>query len=206
MDNIIQTLVNDLKPRPVLTAQRLWKYCTICLAVVAAVILSTLGLRPDYNETMAMFWKPAMFFIAWLGTLLIIPAVARPGHRPKPVYYAFFAVAACMLAIVAITQFASGSATTLAVDESPLYCIGVIGVGGMASMLMIWRYWIGKAAPESPALLGLLTGLSAGFLVATAYSLHCDHDAALYILAFYLPPIALLGLGGAVAGKRLLQW
>lgn len=83
-----------------------------------------------------------------------------------------------------------------------LASIPVLGLLPLAAALWALR----AGAPTAPAWAGAQTGLGAGGLGATAYSLSCTDDAALFVLPAYGVAIALVTLLGTLLGARLLRW
>lgn len=211
-DSFIDELVSDLKPKRSLANKKLWMHCTACLAMIAALIIGFMGLREDYAAAIregAMFWKPGLFFLAWIGSVALITDLSRPTGSIKMRH----AVPLILAALIVIWQFAA-QLTQMPIqsmiqslqDSSALVCLSVIFIGGAMVMGLAWNFWFTKTASPRPALLGMLSGLSAGFLAASAYALHCNHDTALYVTVYYGTPILLLTLLGGFLGKKLLIW
>ena len=74
-DQLIERLVADLKPQEPLINFKLWSHCSMCLLIVAGLVLAVLGLRADYSTALqngAMLWKPGMFLLAWIGSMFLI--------------------------------------------------------------------------------------------------------------------------------------
>jgi hypothetical protein len=69
-------------------------------------------------------------------------------------------------------------------------------------MLLALRH----GAPSRPGIAGALAGLSAGALGAALYALTCRDDSPLFVLAWYSIAIAIVTIGSAIAGSRLLRW
>ncbi|MCF8475015.1 MAG: NrsF family protein [Emcibacter sp.] len=211
-DLLIDQLVNDLNPKKPLLNKSLWKHCTICLVAVIIVILSFMGLRLDHLAAMqngAMFWKPLIFFTAWLGSILLITDISRPQGGLKKRHIIPLVTAGMVFLWQFFMQRHSFSwdDITLALNHtSALVCVSMIMGFGLMTMIIIWKYWLLKTATEHPTLLGGLAGFSAGCLSATAYALHCNHDTILYISVYYILPILLLCLMGAYMGRKFLRW
>lgn len=211
-DPFIDQLVNDLQPRKPLVNWKLWMHCTACLFMIAALILGFMGLRGDYINAMqtgAMFWKPGVFFLIWLGSVLLIADLSRPTGSLKKRHILPLGLALLIFLWQFTAQISQQSLQGMIEslqDKSALVCLPVIFVGGAMAMGMAWKFWLSKTASPHPALLGFLAGLSAGTLAATAYALHCDRDAALYISIYYGLPVLALGILGGFLGKKLLKW
>lgn len=211
-DRLIQQLVSELRPQKPLLNWKLWMHCTVCLVMIAAMILCFMGLRVDYISAVqsgSMFWKPGLFFLAWMGSLFLIVDLSRPNGSLKKRHLLPLAAAFIILIWQFFVQLRQSSFHGMAEslqDKSALVCLPTIFIGGAIAMGLAWNYWFSKTASPHPTLLGSLAGLSAGCLAAAAYALHCDHDAALYISVYYGLPVLGLGILGAVLGKRLLRW
>jgi hypothetical protein len=67
--------------------------------------------------------------------------------------------------------------------------------------------WATRAlAPTRLRLAGLVLGLAAGGVGATAYAFHCDEMAAPFLAIWYSAGILGAGLLGALLGPRALRW
>jgi hypothetical protein len=211
-DPLIDKLVADLSPRNPLVNLKLWMHCTACMVLIAAMILGFMGLRGDYAyaiQTGAMFWKPGLFFLAWLGSVMLITDISRPSGKIKEAHLIPLALGAGILIWQFTTQTTQYSFQTMfgsLQDGSVPYCLSVIMGGGGLALMMAWKFWFSKTASPHPTLLGFLAGISAGTLAATAYALHCDRDFALYVFVYYGLSILILSIVGSLLGKKLLRW
>lgn len=205
-DPLIDQLTNDLKPVQPLRNISLWRHCSACLILAIALILSVLGIRPDWLQAIqvgALLWKPAIFFLTLSGSMLLVTDISRPTGKIKPVHFVPLLLALAIL----IWRLTSAKIDFASLDSYSAYiCLSVITSGGAMVMGMVWLFWLRKAATPHPALLGSLAGVSAGSLVAAAYSLHCNQDAGIYVSVYYIPPIFLLSLAGGVLGRNKLKW
>ncbi len=209
---LIDRLVNDLTPKKPLVNQALWGHCLICLAMIAGFIFVVLGFREDYVSAMqngALFWKPGLFLLVWIGSVLWITDLSRPAGVIKKSRLIPFLCAGLILlwqCVIQMPRTPLESMGTVLGDSSAPYCICVIaGAGGLA-LVMVWKTWLSKTASPHPALLGFMAGLSAGALAGMVYALHCDRDAILYVTVCYGLPVLGLAVLGSVLGKRFLQW
>ncbi len=203
---LIEQLVSQLQPKPVLKNTTLWVLALVGMIIFAAIIFLTLGFRSDHS--LALFWKPSIFILAWFSSLVLLTDIARPGQKIK-LHHLLPLALACGLLIWQILfqiKFQSFVQVQSLLDSSALYCLSLITLGGAVILGLVWKYWLQAAASTYPSALGALSGFSAGCLAATSYSLHCDHDAVLYIGAYYFMPIFLLTLMGMGLGKKYLQW
>ncbi|MFN5589467.1 MAG: NrsF family protein [Holosporales bacterium] len=211
-DTLIDKLVNDLAPQKPLLNYKLWVHCTSCLFLVAVMIIGLMRIRDDYLiaiQAGSMFWKPGIFLLIWLASILLILDISRPTGSLKR-HHALPLIAS---ALIIIWQFVAQAhehslAQILAFlrDKSAFTCLPTIFIGGGFAFVMAWKFWLSKTASPRPVALGALAGLSAGSLAAAAYALHCEKDAALYISVYYMLPIFALCMIGAILGKKNLRW
>lgn len=211
-DPLIDQLVADLGSQKPLVNFKLWMHCTACLIMIAAAILTFMGLRSDYLSAMrsgALFWKSGIFLLTWIGSMLLITDISRPAGTIKKIHLFPFVCAVTILLWQLVAQSAHLSFEVIEnslSDGSAPYCLSAILGGGIIALMMAWKFWFSKTASPHPTLLGFLAGLSAGTLAAAAYALHCDRDTAFYVLAYYGLPVMGLGLLGSIMGRRLLRW
>lgn len=211
-DQLIERLVVDLKPQEPLINFKLWSHCSMCLLIVAGLVLAVMGLRADYSTALqngAMLWKPGMFLLAWIGSMFLILDFSRPITRIKKWHFVPLFLAVTILLwqlIIQLPYLFSSNAILSLRDPNAIYCLSVIIVGGGFSMAMPWRSWFSRTASSNPTTLGALSGFSVGCLAATAYALHCDKDGILYIFVYYGMSILILVIFGSLLSKRLLKW
>ncbi len=211
-DQLIERLVSDLKPQEPLVDSRLWVHCTLCLLMVVGIVLAMMGLRADYPTALqngAMLWKPGIFLLAWIGSILLILDLSRPIERVEKWHFVPLFLAGTILLwqlIVQLPYLFTSDATVSLRDPNAIYCLSVIIGGGGIAMVMSWKFWFSRTASPNPTALGALAGFSVGCLAATAYALHCDKDGILYIFVYYGIPILILSVFGRLLSKRLLKW
>jgi len=211
-DPFIDQLVNDLQPKRPLRDTDLWALGIIGFIFAAIAIAGTIGLRPDFFQaakTGALFWKPGIFFIAWLASSLLIMSLSRPHGKIKKWHLSLFILALFTLLYQLLIQsqfVGSKEVGQVLRDKSAIYCLSIITGGGGLLLFAAWKLWITNAASMQPKLLGLLAGLNAGSIMAAIYAMHCDIDVALYVLVYYGLSIAMLSAVGAYFGQKLLRW
>lgn len=211
-DQLIEHLVSDLKPQEPLIDSKLWLHCTMCLILITGIVLALMGLRADYPTALqdgAMLWKPGVFLLAWIGSILLILDLSRPIERIEKWHFVPLFLAGTILLWQLIVQlpYLFSSDTTLSLrDPNAIYCLSVIIGGGGIAMVISWKFWFSKTASPNPTTLGTLAGFSVGCLAATGYALHCDKDGILYIFIYYGIPILALSVIGNLLSKRLLKW
>lgn len=211
-DQLIARLVSDLKPQEPIIDSKLWLHCTVCLLIVASVVIAMMGLRADFPTALqdgAMLWKPGIFLFAWISSILLILDLSRPIKRVEKKHFVPFFLAGTILLWQLIVQlpFLSTSDAALSLrDPSAIYCLSVIIGGGGIVMVVSWKFWFSRTASPNPTALGALAGFSAGCLAATAYALHCDKDGILYIFIYYGISVVTLSFLGSLLSIKLLKW
>jgi hypothetical protein len=180
--------------------------------LVVCLILGFFGLRDDYTHAMpgmAIFWKPGIFFLVWLGSMWMIADVSRPNGtiRKRHVLPLILSIGLlCWQLVRQVREYPLPVMMQSVQDKSALFCLPIILTGGAITLAVMWKCWFVKTASPRPTLLGFLGGLSAGALATTAYALQCNRDSVFYILLYYGLPILILSLVGYIAGRNHLRW
>lgn len=207
-DRLIQTLAadNDQRPRPVST--QLAMALLVTLPVVAAMLLVTLGIRPDFMSAM----RNPFFDTKFLVTLaLAIPAIVISVHLSKPeaslgrwiwlLLLSPFILIVALIVEMTMPQRASmmmriiGRNSSLCSAAITLLSLPILG-GAMIALR--------HGAPSRPAVAGALAGLMSAGLGATFYAAHCTDDSPLFVATWYtLAALVVAGLGAAIGSKVL---
>lgn len=211
-DDFIDGLVSDLTPVKPLDNRLLYGlFSALVVATIAAVVVG-LGLRSDISESVVMgpmIWKPSIFLGIGLSALCVIAALSRPTGKVQWPYTAPLLVSVFIVGWQGYSQWQSHQ-WALGVDElassSALVCVGTILLGGIGVLGLIWLVWLRRTASSSRTLLGAVSGLGAGALMAHAYAFHCVYDTVLYIAVYYCGSLLLLTVIGALLGKKSLNW
>ena len=209
-DRLIQTLAADAGNRvtpvgPVLAASLL-----VAMPVSAAMLLSTLGLRPDIMTAM----HNPFFDLKFAVTLaLAVSAITVSLHlsRPEASTQGWLLL---LLIPVAILALAIGAEMMLPqrqpmmrrlVGNNSMLCLSFIP---LLSLPLLAAALIGlrRGAPANPALAGALAGLLSAGLAATLYAAHCNDDSPLFVATWYTLATALVTAVGALAGAKLLRY
>jgi hypothetical protein len=208
-DELIRVLVAD-GARPVRPIER-----SLIRALVAGAAISVLIFviflrpRPDIATAMqssAFFFKLAVAVLLAAAAITLLPAAARPLSAARRAW--LLALAPVLLlagVLVELLDKPSGSWTTYLVGHNALHCLSLIPMLSLAPAictLLALRH----GAPSRPGIAGALAGLSAGALGAALYALTCRDDSPLFVLAWYSIAIAIVTIGSAIAGSRLLRW
>jgi hypothetical protein len=209
-DRLIATLAADGGYRAKPVGAVLAASLLIALPVSAALLLVTLGLRPDLTTAM----RSPLFDLKFVVTLaLAIPAIAISLHLARP-EASMKGWRALLLLPVALLALGIGGEMmmpqrppmmTRLVGRNAMLCltaIPLLSVPLLAGALIALR----RGAPASPALAGALAGLLSAGLAATLYAAHCTDDSPLFVATWYTLATALVTAVGALAGSRLLRY
>jgi hypothetical protein len=208
-NQLINDLVSDLKPRKALSNTKFWQYIFMCFVIVSSLILGILGIRADYMDAMAkgsMFWKPAIFLCAGIGTMGMVIDLSRPMGRIKWGRIGLLGAAFLISILQYFHQINLPDLFNQFRQDDRAFCFSIILIGGAIGLVSVWQLWLKHTASSAPQLLGALSGFGAGCFAATAYALHCDKDEIIYVFVYYgLSLLILTGLGFFM-GKRVLKW
>lgn len=180
-------------------------------AVVAAtVLLSTLGIRPDFLVVIHTIRFPYKFVVTialFAASVRLAFALARPGGDVAAAVRtlgipALLIGVALVVELVVLPEADWGRRLVGSNARLCLMAIPVIAVGPLAALLLAFR----SGAPTSPMRAGASAGLVASALAATFYAAHCTDDSPLFIAAWYSLAIAFVTVVGAVIGSRALRW
>ena len=183
---------------------------TMAFLVAGALMLLTVGVRPDLGDAAATwrfdFKLVVTVTLAASGIMLLRRAIYPEGLQRAPLWVMLLAPA-LLLAGVAWELMVLPSATwgSTALGTNWFYCMTLVPLFGIVPLALgLWA--LRQGAPTRPMLSGFLTGLAAGGTAATAYAAHCPDDSPLFVIAWYPIGILALGLLGALAGRRVLRW
>ncbi len=180
-----------------------------CLLAVAALLL-TVGPRPDL-ATAAGTWRfdikaAVMLTLAASAFVLLRRAIYPEGLERAPLWL-IWAAPALLLASVAyeLLLLPPAAWASAAVGTNWAYCLILVPAFGVAPLAVaLWA--IRQGASTQPVLTGLLAGLLAGGIAATAYAAHCPDDSPLFVVLWYPVGILALALAGALLGRQVLRW
>ncbi|MFN3644056.1 MAG: NrsF family protein [Gemmobacter sp.] len=208
-DDLIAALSADTVPA-VPPVRVFWPLVSLAVALSVAIMLLTLGLRPDLTAALRdpmVSVKSILPAVLAFGGLYVALRLARPTGRPGFGGWLLWLVPAVTAALVVLTLAAQPSAQwrTLLMGETMVYCITFIPA--LAVPVLAATLWaLRRGAPIEPARAGLAAGVGAGALSATIYSLHCPEDSPLFFAAWYGTGILTVTLLGGLLGARLLRW
>lgn len=197
--------------RPAVRFGRLW-ILAVALAVVVAALVFPMMLRPRADlavaaETMRFQFKFVMAGVLAVTAVATLVGLSRP-ERVSGARLALLAAAPALLALAVILEMAVVPEIEWGarlVGRNWLYCmisIPAIGLGPLALFILALR----NAAPTRPALAGAVAGLAAGGIAAFFYASHCTDDSPLFVATWYVIAVAVLTIGGALAGRVFARW
>jgi hypothetical protein len=209
-DRLIQTLAadNDSRERPV--GMVLAKALLIALPVSAAMLLTTLGIRPDVMTAM----HNPFFDLKFVVTLaLAVPAIAISLHLSRPeaslrnrAWWLLLPVGILGLGISGEMMMPQRlPMMTRLIGSNSRVCLTAIPAVSLP-LLAAALFGLRHGAPARPALAGALAGLLSAGLAATLYAAHCNDDSPLFVATWYTLATALVTAIGALAGSKLLRF
>ena len=199
---------NDHRPQPVRT--QLAVALLIAMPVAAAMMLVTIGLRPDFMAAM----RNPFFDLKFVITLaLAIPAIVISVHLSRPeavlgrwVWMLLLSPFILVGAIIAEMMMPQRSPMmTRMMGKAAMLCTAAISLLSLP-ILGAALFALRQGAPSRPAFAGALAGLMSSGLAATIYATHCTDDSPLFVAVWYtIATIAVTALG-AFAGARVLRY
>ena len=209
-DRLIQTLAadNDTHDRPVGVV--LAKALLIALPVSAAMLLATLGIRPDFMIAM----HNPFFDLKFVVTLaLALPAIAISLHLSRPEASLRGWAWLLLLPVGILALGISGEMLlpqrlpmmTRLIGSNSRVCLTAIPAFSLP-LLAAALFGLRHGAPARPAIAGALAGLLSAGLAATLYAAHCNDDSPLFVATWYTLATALVTAIGALAGAKLLRF
>lgn len=174
-----------------------------------ALMLSTIGLRPDFASAMRSLgmWTKLIytFSVALLGFWLVQRA-GHPGADMKaPARILILPVLGIALLSAAQLLTPGADMPGLILGHSSRVCAFLVTMTALPTLAAI--FWaLKRMAPTRLTLAGLGAGLFAGAAGAFVYSFHCTEGAAPFIGIWYSLGIVLTAVIGGFLGRNLLRW
>jgi hypothetical protein len=209
-DRLIQMLAadNTYRPQPIRT--QLAMALLVALPVAAAMMLVSIGLRPDFMAAM----RNPFFDLKFVVTLaLAIPAIVISVHLSRP--EAALGRWAWLLLLSPFILVGAIIAEMMMPQRSPMM-VRVMGKGAMLCTAAIsvlslpilgaTMFVLRNGAPSRPALAGALAGLMSAGLAGTVYAAHCTDDSPLFVAVWYTIAMLVITALGAAIGTRVLRY
>ncbi|HEY0328508.1 MAG TPA: DUF1109 domain-containing protein [Rhodopseudomonas sp.] len=179
-------------------------------AVSLALLLATIGLRPDVLQALRSPLFDLKFVVTLALALAALP-LALQVSRPQPLPRRWLWLLLIPLALLALGMVFEALAPSPApamvrlMGHNALLCLASIPA---LSLPLLAAALIGlrQGAPQRPALAGALAGVLASGLAAALYAAHCIDDSPLFVATWYTLAVALVALLGAAIGARALRY
>lgn len=178
--------------------------------ITAALVVMTLGIRPDLDTAVHAF----PFWMKWSYTLSLalvalyaVTQLARPSlSAERSLWLVLMPV--LILAGIGVDELVrtpSSAWPAMWLGRSWKSCPWLVLT--LASPIFIGLLWsFRKLAPTRLRAAGATAGLCAGAWAATIYCLHCPEVSAIFVLTWYSLGMVLAAAIGAILGPRLLRW
>lgn len=191
-------------------ARRLGTAVAASAAIVVAVVVLALGVRPDVLRAGGL--DQVLVKLAFSSALLIpaciyLARLARPGGERG---VSFWLLSLPFVAIVLLAASTIASAprehwNSAFIGDEWLECVLSIPIIAVVPFAVI-TWAVRQMAPTDLVRTGALAGLAAGCLSAAGYALHCAGDSLPFVALWYGGTIAMCTIAGAALGPRLLRW
>lgn len=215
-DDIIDSLTGNLKPVRPMRDSLLWAGAAAGLLLAVLYISTFYGLRPEIVNLpkgtlpahVTPVGKPLLFFVLGVTALWTVSRLTRPEGEMKAIYL-LPVLAGLGLTLFNMSAELMGDGWTTSAERlngGVVVCFTTILCGGMAGLLVLWRFWLRRAASSHPTALAAMSGLATASLMASAYALHCNMDAPVYIVLIYGLAVAIFTGFSTLLGRRFLKW
>ncbi|MDC7684234.1 NrsF family protein [Asticcacaulis sp. BYS171W] len=215
-DDLIDSLASGLTPTRPLVDSRLWLGTMFGLVLAILYVSVVFGIRPELKGLWGGQWpdaftpigKPLLFLLLGLTSLWTVTRLSRPQGEMKLAYWLPVAAALSLTLFNMTLELARDGWQVSAqqLNGGVVSCFSTILCGGLAGLAVLWRFWLRRAATTYPTALAAISALMCASLMASAYALHCNMDAPVYIVLIYGLAVALFTGVSTLAGRRLLSW
>jgi hypothetical protein len=179
----------------------LWSALLIIFIPLLGVIMAALGYRSDWSMTALA--KPSVFFLLALCCVFQLIQLAKPIGAINTKALLLLPIAfGCFLLL-----FLAPPLTWAEAFGFKTYNFCFVWISGFGiSVYFGLRFILHRARPAMPHIFGALLGFFSATLVASFYAMHCPQDAALYIVAAYLPALAIVTTVSALFPHKKWFW
>jgi hypothetical protein len=215
-DDIIDSLTDNLKPVRPMRDGLLWAGAAGGLLLAVLYISTFYGFRPEIvnlpKGTMPTHFtpigKPLLFFGLGIAALWTVSRLTRPEGEMKVIYLLpVLAALGLTLFNMTVELISDGWAASVErLNGGVVVCFTTILCGGMAGLLLLWRFWLRRSASSQPTALAAMSGLATASLMASAYALHCNMDAPVYMVLIYGLAVAIFTGFATLLGRHILKW
>lgn len=212
-DRLIDMLSAELEA---VNSGRLGKTLTLAIvtggAIAFALMLVTVGPRPDLQSTAHLEWVAVklLFALSVIGTgALLLNKSMRPGLEDATnwtmVLFPFLAALAVAFAVLLGQPQAWRELLRGATTVSSVRCLVLI-MSFAAIPLAAVIYALRQGAPTRLKLCGGIAGIVAGGIGAAACAFNCASDTIPFIAIWYSAAIIICAAIGSQVGPRVLRW
>lgn len=208
---LIARLTADLRPvARHAVGRRLVVRASIGVTASVALVVATLGLRPDFPGALAtpMFWVKLGYTLALgLVSLWALERLSRPATpaRRRMQWLAVPLVVVAGLGAWQLGEVAGDERLSVLMGATAAVCPWRILLFSVPPFLaLVWA--IRGLAPGNVRLAGAVLGLCAGGLGAAAYALACTESTAPFLAAWYTLAIAGVSAIGFATAPWVLRW
>lgn len=210
-EDLIERLSAEVRPADSMRWPRLAIFwLSLSAGLAGLLVVFGLSLRPDIGNWLsnsAMQIKSAYTLGLSLASLLAFWALSQPlgQNRLGPLFAIGLMMLTGTIALIEAQHLTPEALNHVWMAPSWAFCMGTIWA--LSAPILVVALWLMRQrAPVYPTQAGLASGLLAGALAASAYTLHCTEDSALFLFSWYTLGMALCGLTGAIAGHFTLRW
>jgi hypothetical protein len=208
---LVERLADELEViKPAWLAEDLVLATGLGAAVSLALVLSVLGVRPDFVHALStpMFWVKLLYVLG-VGVigLITVERLVRPGAAAKG-RARWLLIPLAAIAALAAAQLDIAPSTErehLLMGASASVCsLRILGFSlpPLAGLFIAMR----GLAPTRLHLAGAAGGLAAGGFGAAAYALSCPEAAGPFVAIWYSLGMVAAGVVGALLGPWALRW
>lgn len=187
-----------------------WLAAALALALTMAVVIGTIGVRPDLAgalTTMPVLAKIAFGAGVAITALVLFQQSLRPGLQPRRLLP--LAVIPIILiaafALVTLAQVPAEQWSSLTFGRYWRNCLVNVPLYALLPLLVLLLL-ARRGAPVDGRLTAASAGLASGGLAAIAYALHCPDDAIPFLATWYTLAVALVAGVSTLALPRFLRW
>lgn len=208
--DFIEILVADLAATSAKPGHAVALAVGISAIVAALLFIPLIGIRSDLAGavlTLRFLVKLGFALLLAVSATVLTVRLSRPDASTgiwKWVLSAPFILLA-FAAAVELAVLPESQWETRLFGEHWFFCIILITLLSLpllAGLFIALRH----AAPGNTGLAGAISGIAAGGIAATIYTVHCPDDSPLFVAAWYTLAIGTVTLFGHLAGRRWLKW